>query len=44
MARIVAVFMVAIPLSNFIGSPLSALLLGLHGFTGLKWMASAFNS
>ena len=36
MARIVAVFMVAIPLSNFIGSPLSALLLGLHGLLGLS--------
>ncbi len=36
MARIVAVFMVAIPLSNFIGSPLSALLLGLHGLVGLS--------
>lgn len=36
MARIVAIFMVAIPLSNFFGSPLSALLLGLHGLLGFS--------
>ncbi len=40
-ARIVAVFMVAIPASSFLGSPLSAVLLDLHGLAGLKgwqWM------
>lgn len=36
MARIVAIFMVAIPLSNFFGAPLSAWLLNLHGWLGLK--------
>jgi sugar phosphate permease len=41
MARIVALFMVAIPLSNFLGSPVSALLLqldGLAGFKGWQWL------
>lgn len=33
-ARIVATFMVAIPMSNFLGSPISAFLLSLHGFAG----------
>lgn len=36
MARIVALFMVAIPLSNFLGSPLSALLLKLDGVADIK--------
>ncbi|SUD30100.1 putative transport-related membrane protein [Pseudomonas fluorescens] len=41
MARIIAIFMVAIPLSNFIGSPLSALLLKLDGladYSGWQWL------
>lgn len=41
MARVVAIFMVAIPLSNFFGSPLSALLLQLDGladFKGWQWL------
>jgi len=41
MARIVALFMVAIPLSNFVGSPLSAVLLkldGSAGFHGWQWL------
>lgn len=41
LARIVAVFMVAIPLSSFFGSPLSALLLkmdGVLGFKGWQWL------
>ena len=40
-ARIVATFMVAIPLSNFLGSPISALLLsldGMAGFAGWQWL------
>ncbi|SDR66739.1 MFS transporter [Opitutus sp. GAS368] len=40
-ARIIAAFMVAIPLSSFLGSPLSAALLGLEGRGGLhgwQWM------
>ncbi len=40
-ARIIAIFMVAIPASSFIGSPISAALLGLHGTSGLRgwqWM------
>lgn len=40
-ARIVATFMVAIPMSNFLGSPLSALLLsmdGLAGLAGWQWL------
>ena len=39
--RIVALFMVAIPLSSFFGSPISAALLqlnGLLGFHGWQWM------
>ena len=35
-ARIVAMFMVAIPLSSFFGSPLSAALLTLDGVAGLR--------
>ena len=35
-ARIVAMFMVAIPLSSFFGSPLSAALLKLDGLSGLR--------
>src|SRR3954462_7408015 len=35
-ARIVAMFMVAIPLSSFLGSPLSAALLTLDGVAGLR--------
>jgi len=35
-ARIVAIFMVAIPVSSFVGSPISAALLGLHGWLGIK--------
>ncbi|MCX3310993.1 MFS transporter [Pantoea vagans] len=41
MARIVATFMVAVPLSNFLGSPLSAVLLnmdGILGFRGWQWL------
>ncbi len=41
MARIVALFMVAVPLSNFIGSPLAALLLkldGVAGYRGWQWL------
>jgi sugar phosphate permease len=40
-ALIVAIFMVAIPASSFIGSPISAALLGLQGLAGLhgwQWM------
>lgn len=40
-ARIIATFMVAIPVSNFLGSPLSALLLELDGVAGLhgwQWL------
>lgn len=40
-ARIVAAFMLAIPLSSFLGSPMSAALLGLEGRAGLhgwQWM------
>ena len=39
--RIVALFMVAIPLSSFLGSPISAALLqlnGIAGFHGWQWM------
>lgn len=39
--RIVAIFMVAIPISSFLGSPLSAWLLGtdgLLGFRGWQWL------
>jgi MFS family permease len=35
-ARIVGIFMVAIPASGFIGSPISATLLGLDGMFGLR--------
>jgi len=35
-ARIIAIFMVSIPIASFIGSPLSALLLELNGMLGLK--------
>jgi ACS family tartrate transporter-like MFS transporter len=35
-ARIVAIFMVAIPVSSFLGSPISAALLELHGWLGVK--------
>jgi len=34
-ARIVATFMVAIPMSNFLGSPIAALLLSMDGIAGL---------
>ncbi len=34
--RIVAIFMVAIPLSSFLGSPISAALLGTDGMLGLR--------
>jgi len=40
-ARIIATFMVAIPVSNFLGSPLSALLLemdGVAGLSGWQWL------
>src|SRR5206468_9982174 len=40
-ARIVAIFMVAIPASSFIGSPISAALLEMEGIAGLhgwQWM------
>ena len=35
-ARIVAVFMVAIPLSSFLGSPISGALLSMDGLLGLR--------
>ena len=35
-ARIIAIFMVAVPLSSFVGSPLSAALLQLDGLFGLQ--------
>lgn len=35
-ARIVGIFMVAIPVSGFVGSPISGLLLGLDGWLGLR--------
>jgi MFS family permease len=40
-ARIVAIFMVAVPMASFVGSPLSALLLqadGLFGLRGWHWL------
>jgi sugar phosphate permease len=40
-ARIIAIFMVAIPVSSFIGSPISAALLqtdGLYGLRGWQWL------
>jgi D-galactonate transporter len=35
-ARIVAVFIVAVPVSLAIGGPISTAILGMHGFAGLK--------
>jgi ACS family tartrate transporter-like MFS transporter len=35
-ARIIGIFMVAIPVSGFIGSPISGTLLGLDGWLGLR--------
>ena len=35
-ARFIAIFMVSIPLASFLGSPLSAVLLGLDGVLGFK--------
>jgi MFS family permease len=35
-ARIVAIFMVAVPMASFVGSPLSALLLQADGWLGLR--------
>ena len=35
-ARIIGIFMVAIPVSGFIGSPISGLLLGMDGMLGLR--------
>lgn len=35
-ARIVAIFMVSVPLASFIGSPISAMLLQLDGLMGLR--------
>lgn len=35
-ARLIAVFMVSVPVASFIGSPVSALLLELNGLLGLK--------
>jgi MFS family permease len=35
-ARTVAIFMIAIPISSFLGSPISASLLELHGWLGIK--------
>jgi MFS transporter, ACS family, tartrate transporter len=35
-ARIIGIFMVAIPVSGFIGSPISGALLGLHGWLRLR--------
>lgn len=40
-ARIIAMFTVAIPISSFLGSPISAALLGIDGWLGLRgwqWM------
>jgi len=39
-AKAIAMFMAAVPLSNFLGSPLSGLLLGANwlGMTGWRWM------
>ena len=34
--RIIAIFMVAVPMASFVGSPLSALLLGIDGTLGLR--------
>ncbi len=41
-ARIIAIFMVAIPLSSFLGSPLSAALLQLNGWLGFKGWQGMF--
>jgi predicted MFS family arabinose efflux permease len=42
-ARIIAIFMVAVPLSSFIGSPLSAALLQLDGLFGMQgWQLMFF--
>ena len=35
-ARVIALFAVAVPLSSFVGSPISAALLGLDGWLGLR--------
>jgi MFS family permease len=35
-ARIIAIFMVSVPVASFIGSPVSALLLEMNGMLGLK--------
>jgi MFS transporter, ACS family, tartrate transporter len=35
-ARMVSLFYVAVPISGFVGSPISTLLLEMHGFAGLK--------
>ncbi len=35
-ARIVSMFYVAVPISGFVGSPISATLLGMHGIGGLR--------
>ena len=35
-ARFVAIFMVAVPMASFVGSPLSAVLLQIDGFLGLR--------
>jgi len=39
-AKVVAIFMAAIPISNIIGSPVSGLLLGLHwlNMSGWRWL------
>jgi len=40
-ARIVGMFMAAIPISSAIGSPISGMILGMHGiagFTGWQWL------
>lgn len=40
-ARIVSMFYVAVPISGFVGSPISAALLGMHGIGGLhgwQWL------
>jgi MFS transporter, ACS family, tartrate transporter len=35
-ARVVGIFMVAIPVSTFLGSPISGAILDVHGFLGLR--------
>jgi ACS family tartrate transporter-like MFS transporter len=39
-AKVISIFMAAIPLSNVIGSPLAGALLGVHwrGFAGWRWL------